>query len=471
MTERGKQTVVQVFASAGWGGGEQYVYDLAERLQREGYGVQLVSRESEVIRRKTASLGCPLVQFPLRSRFGLRSILKMKRLIESVEADIVHTHQFKDTFIALFARALSDRKPKVILTRHLVRPAKRNFFYSYLYRRTDRIVFVSELARRVFLSSSPKIAARSVTVIHNSIPPCRLQTGGVVLRQRYGIPPDTVVVAYAGRLHPEKGVEVLLDAAALLKSEDFVLLVAGQGEPVYEQRLRDRAKALGLDGKVVFTGFLDDVPQFMRQVDIGVVPTVGQEAFGLTVLEFMQAGRAVITTDNGAQPEFVASGTDGILIPPSDAEALAAALRGLIRNRELRELLGAAAVKSGRSTLLRTLLPGNHGGLSGPLIELLCISGRIPVPRNSFGPIRHPTVFRRFGRRPLTVGEQTVARRGHEEGIDELRLGHHVGIEGGVAVGGITVQAYLYTVTSAAQFACQCYRGVGKNCIARGDQG
>ena len=79
--------------------------------------------------------------------------------------------------------------------------------------------------------------------------------------------------------------------------------------------------------------------------------------------------------------------------------------------------------------------------------------------------------FRRFGRRPLTVGEQTVARRGHEEGIDELRLGHHVGIEGGVAVGGITVQAYLYTVTSAAQFACQCYRGVGKNCIARGDQG
>ena len=182
MTERGKQTVVQVFASAGWGGGEQYVYDLAERLQREGYGVQLVSRESEVIRRKTASLGCPLVQFPLRSRFGLRSILKMKRLIESVEADIVHTHQFKDTFIALFARALSDRKPKVILTRHLVRPAKRNFLYSYLYRRTDRIVFVSELARRVFLSSSPKIAARSVTVIHNSIPPCRLQTGGVVLR-------------------------------------------------------------------------------------------------------------------------------------------------------------------------------------------------------------------------------------------------------------------------------------------------
>ena len=156
MTERGKQTVVQVFASAGWGGGEQYVYDLAERLQREGYGVQLVSRESEVIRRKTASLGCPLVQFPLRSRFGLRSILKMKRLIESVEADIVHTHQFKDTFIALFARALSDRKPKVILTRHLVRPAKRNFLYSYLYRRTDRIVFVSELARRVFLSSSPK---------------------------------------------------------------------------------------------------------------------------------------------------------------------------------------------------------------------------------------------------------------------------------------------------------------------------
>lgn len=352
MAAQEKRRIVQVFASAGWGGGEQYVYDLTERLLAEGYDVRLVSRRSETIRRKTGALGCPLVQLPLRSRFGLFSILKMKRLIDSFGADVIHTHQFKDTFIALFARRLARRKPKVVFTRHLVRRAKTNRLYSFLYGHTDKIVFVSRLAERVFLSAAPKIDRERITVVHNAIPE-RMPAAdeGVSLRHRFGIAPGTAVVAYAGRLHPEKGVEVLLDAAAELHAADFVLLVAGCGEPEYERLLHDRVHAAGLDGKVFFTGFIDDVARFIRQSDIGVIPTVGREAFGLTVLEFMQAGKAVVTTDNGAQPEYVASGVNGMLVPPSDASALAAALRRLIEDRGLRERIGAAARKKAEEDL------------------------------------------------------------------------------------------------------------------------
>lgn len=353
MDAPGKQMIVlQLFASAGWGGGEQYVYDLTERLLKEGYGVRLLSRESGIIRRKTAALGAPLVQLSLRSRFGPCSVLKVKRLIDSEGVGVVHTHQFKDTFIALFARALSRRRPKVVFTRHLVRPAKTNFLYSYLYRRTDRIVFVSHLAKDVFLSAAPKIDARKVAVVHNAIPVAVPRAvRDVSFRERYGIASGTAVIAYAGRLHPEKGVEVLLDAAALLKEEDFVLLVAGCGTPLYERELRDRVRAAGLEGKVVFTGFVDDVPSLIREADLGVVPTVAREAFGLTVLEFMQAGKAVITTDNGAQPEFVDSGVNGILVPPADPQTLADAMRRLVEEPALRERLGEAARKKAEEDL------------------------------------------------------------------------------------------------------------------------
>lgn len=328
------------------------MYDLAEHLLSGGYGVQLVARRGSEVARKASALGCPLMQWRLRSRFGLCSILRMKRLIDACAADVIHTHQFKDTFIALFARALSMHRPRVVMTRHLVRPAKTNFLYDCLYRGMDCLVFVSELARKEFMSTSPKIDARKTVVIHNSIPRREpVAADSAALRRKYGISDSAVIVAYVGRLHPEKGVDVLLRAAAALQGEDFVLLVAGAGTREYEDELRSSVQSMRLSDKVIFTGFVDNVAGFMASTDIGVLPTVGREAFGLTVLEFMQAGKAVITTDNGAQVEFVSQGMDGILVPPSDSEALANALRCLIGDAALRERLGRAAMKKAEEEL------------------------------------------------------------------------------------------------------------------------
>ena len=351
MNLRKRKSILHLFASPSWGGGEQYVYDLTEKLLENNFRVRLVSRKSDIIPIKAARIKCPVVRISLKNPFDLFSIIKIKWLIEFCSVDVVHTHQFKDTFIALFARMLSDRKPKVVLTRHLVKPAKKNVLYSYLYRNTDKIIFISELAKNVFLSTGPDIDEKKITVIHNSIPLRPAEEDAVPLRRKYDLPPDVPILAYIGRLDPEKGLETLIDAVATLQWQDFVLLIAGKGDPEYERELDKKVYSMGLDEKIVFAGFIDNVPEFIRQTDVGVVPSVCREAFGLSVVEFMQAGKAVITTNNGAQKEFVTNGEDGILVPPSDPQALASAIRKLIGNRELRELIGENARKKARKDL------------------------------------------------------------------------------------------------------------------------
>lgn len=343
MNTPGKKHILQIFASRTWGGGEQYVRDLTEKLLANGYPVRLVSRKSEIIRSKTASLGCRPVQLPLKGHFDLVSAFRLKKMIDAEAIDIIHTHQFKDTFIALFARMLSKRKPKVVFTRHLIKPAKKNILYSFLYRNTDKIIFISHQVKDEFLSSGPDIDPKKITVVHNSIPPhsLSLETGN--LRRSYSVPPGNLLLAYTGRLVPEKGIDVLIDAIRVVGQTDFTLCIAGTGTPLYEKYLKEKVTSLGLGKKIIFAGFIEDIPAFIRQTDIGIAPSICREAFGLSIIEFMQAGKAVITTNNGAQNEFISSGENGILIPPSDPEALASAIEQLINDEELRQRLGKNA--------------------------------------------------------------------------------------------------------------------------------
>lgn len=340
------KNILQIFASSSWGGGEQYVYELSGKLIENEYNVYLISRNSKEIRDKTRVLDRPLVNLPLKGCFDLFSAFQIKRIIEKYDIDTIHTHQFKDTFLAIFARIFSKKKVRIIFTRHLVKKAKKNFLYSFLYRETDQIIFISHLAKNEFLSSKPSIDPQKITVIHNSIVPQTLTDHkNPNLRDTYFIKPETTILAFTGRLVPEKGVEVLIEAIQRIQEIDFILFVVGKGDSRYEQELKDTVSAYGLSDKVVFTGFIDTISSFISQTDIGVLPSVCREAFGLAVIEFMQAGKAVITTDNGAQKEFITHNYDGILIPPSDSTSLASALRSLIQDQDMRIRLGRNATE------------------------------------------------------------------------------------------------------------------------------
>src|SRR5262249_24656144 len=141
-----------------------------------------------------------------------------------------------------------------------------------------------------------------------------------------------------GRLHPQKGHGVLLDAMGrtAARGASLSLVIAGEGtlRPVLEEGIR----RLGLDGSVRLAGRRGDVRELLRAADVFVFPSL-YEAVGIALLEAMASGLPVVASRTGGIPEVVEDGASGRLVPPGDAEALAEALAALARDPDERRRL------------------------------------------------------------------------------------------------------------------------------------
>ena len=181
-----------------------------------------------------------------------------------------------------------------------------------------------------------KYPVRRSTVIYNGVDVARFHPPAARTHRR----PMLVAVA---NLIREKGLDVLLEACQSLQQLDWTLRIVGDGPE--EPRLRSQAEANGLSGRVEFLGLRDDVERVLQESDIYVHPAVWDEAFGLTIAEAMACECATLATRAGGIPEIVEDGVSGLLVPPGDSVALAAALRRLLEDGALRARLAQAGRK------------------------------------------------------------------------------------------------------------------------------
>jgi glycosyltransferase involved in cell wall biosynthesis len=148
-------------------------------------------------------------------------------------------------------------------------------------------------------------------------------------------------VGVVANLRHVKGLDVLLDAAARLLRDHpgLSLRIAGAGPE--REALARQAAALGVEKAVTFLGSVTDVPAFLAEVDVAVLPSRA-EGMSNAVLEYMAAGRAVVATSVGSNARLLGHGAHGLLVPPGDAGALADAVGLLLADRERACELGAA---------------------------------------------------------------------------------------------------------------------------------
>jgi glycosyltransferase involved in cell wall biosynthesis len=170
-------------------------------------------------------------------------------------------------------------------------------------------------------------------------------------RARLGLPADGPIVSYVGKLVPRKGVDTLIEAMGLLarRPEGAPLLVAaGIGE--MRPDLERRAAELGIADRVRFVGKVahDDVGWWMAAGDLFVLPSLS-EGLPTVVCEAMNCGRAVVATAVDGTPEIVRDGRTGVLVPPSDAPALADALARVLHEPGLARAMGEEALRIGRA--------------------------------------------------------------------------------------------------------------------------
>ena len=324
--------IIHLVSNKVWGGGEQYVLDLSEELAAKGNKVTIVARNIPAVTQRFEEASLPVVTMPLKGVLDIISPFKLASMVRNMPEAIIHVHNFKDASTAIRARRISGNKNlRIVLTRHLVKSAKK----SSIYKKIDAMIFVSQLALDKFLSSSPNIGNSKISVVHNSIKLPPFATADAT-------PGDSVSIMFHGRLSPEKGIEILIKAFAKLNNEKARLVIAGSGEAEYTNSLKKLAAENGAANRIEWTGHIKNIHPLIEKADIGVCPSMVPESFGLAVIEYMAHGKPVITTNNGAQREYITPNVDGILVPPAAVEETANAIERLL-NKEECARIGKAA--------------------------------------------------------------------------------------------------------------------------------
>ncbi|MGH9257378.1 MAG: glycosyltransferase [Vicinamibacterales bacterium] len=167
------------------------------------------------------------------------------------------------------------------------------------------------------------------------------------IRRELRVPDGTPLVVAVSRLTRFKGLEQLIEAAAILKSRsrDARFLIVGETAPsqqAYLDELKQLATARRVEDRIVFTGLRSDVAAVLAAADVSVMPSLN-EALSNVLLESMAAGAPTVATRVGGTPEALADGRTGLLVPPGEAAALAAAIAQLLDDRVLATGLGRAA--------------------------------------------------------------------------------------------------------------------------------
>ena len=281
-----------------------------------------------------------------RGRFDPRVLTDLIRVGRRRQARVLHVHGYAAAdFGRLAARRLGAA---LVLHEHFADPRLPR--YQALADRalaplTDRAIAVSG-STRDFLVRQRHVPAERVRVIWNGAPLDEFAPRGLerrrATRRALGIAEEDLVIGTIGRLNLQKGHRYLLEAAARVFAAVPAarLVVAGDGDQ--EGSLRAQAESLGIAPRVAFLGHRTDVPALLESFDVFCISST-YEGTPLTLFEAMAAGQAIVSTRVDGCREVIEDGRTGLLVPPEDPAALAAALVRVLTEPDLRASLAAQA--------------------------------------------------------------------------------------------------------------------------------
>ena len=278
-------------------------------------------------------------------KFSWKNVAGIKKVIETVGAQIIHLHGYSS---ANFGRiAARQCGIKCIVHEHAVLPILPHQFLADLFLRhhTDAAVAVSGNVRN-FMIRGRWIPHEKIRVIGNGIRVADYQKKDqsyiIEKRKEIGIPEGHHVVGTVARLRKEKGVEFVIRSipAVVEVCSNVMFVIVGEGE--LRAHLENLAKTLQVSTHVVFLGFRADVPALLSLCDVNVIPSL-TEGFPLSLVEAMAAGNAIVASDVGGMREIAKHGETLLFVPPQDPKQLSESILHLLTDIDVATRLSQAA--------------------------------------------------------------------------------------------------------------------------------
>ena len=316
--------ILQVITSLQTGGAEKIVVDLSLKLKARGHEVDVVAFVGgpSIFKQALVDGGCGGIEFSDNEGvYSLKHIKRLKRLM--LQYDIVHTHNTSPQLFAAMAKGKC--KAKLVTTEHSTNNRRRSlkgygWIDRWMYRRYDKIVCISDIAKEKLLEYIGNKYAPDVLTINNGVDVERFYAAQEAEGLRV---PDTFVTVMVAGFREAKDQDTLIRAMAMLPSQYQLWLV---GDGIRRGELESVIVSAGVKDRVGLLGIRSDVPQVLKSADV-VVMSSHWEGLSLSNIEGMSSGRPFVASDVDGLRE-VTKGY-GVLFPHGDTEALAGIIRKL----------------------------------------------------------------------------------------------------------------------------------------------
>ncbi len=338
--------IMQVISGEGFNGVVLHCVLLSRELARRGHRVTLLCWPNSAIAREVADdPGIEVVTSDLH-RWPTAELKRVASIVHQREVDVIHAHNSRAQFFAILLRWMTG-VPSVATAN------SRHFQLHWMF--NDRVIAASEANRR-YQRRFNFVRASRIETIHNfidhrcfdQVPP---EARGEV-RASLGIDDDsTPLLGAIGNVIPRKGMAHFVDALPQIVEEvpqARLAVVGSTGDTKYVEQVKSKARRLGIERAMIWTGHRRDIARLMAALDIFVLPSL-EETLPLSILEAMAARLPVVATAVGGVAECVSDQRTGLLVPPADSASLAEAVLKLLHDPSKRRQLGQA----GRERVLK----------------------------------------------------------------------------------------------------------------------
>jgi glycosyltransferase involved in cell wall biosynthesis len=320
-----------------WRGGQSQALLLLQGLYERGHAAELVAAEGSALGQRARAAGI-YVHFVSRDGLRIPAAMKIRKLLSDTRIELVHVNEGHALTVAWLARAYKN--VPVLCSRRIGFPLRKNWISKSRYEILDRFIANSRHVAQTLYDSG--IAADRVSIVNEGVEIPKLVGAEErkLARKTWGAAEEEFLFGCASAFVPEKGQRHVVEALRTVRGKfpKARLLLAGEGHD--RAAVQELATRLGVDGAVLFPGFVTDMQGFYAALDAFVFPSEF-EGLGTALQAAMAYGLPVISTTRGALSEVVEAGRTALVAEP-DATTFATAMIELMSDSKLQTRLGNA---------------------------------------------------------------------------------------------------------------------------------